>query len=69
MERAIQGGMPEFLLRMHVVFPCFPRGVYIPGVEDDTGFFPPRQEETCFLGVPEAKEREQFSSRVVNLHC
>lgn len=48
MERAIQGGMPEFLLRVHVVFPRFPRGVCIPGVEEDTGFFPPGKRRLVF---------------------
>lgn len=53
-------GEPAFLLNFDVVSCCFHSGGHIPGAEGDAGCFFPRREETCSLGVPEAKGHARF---------
>lgn len=48
MEIAIQRGMPEVLFSEDAVFSRFPREVRIPGVEEDTGCFPPGKRRLVF---------------------
>lgn len=56
MEIAIQGGMPEVLFSEDVVFSLFSQRSAYSWSGGRHWVFSPRQEETCFLGVPGAKE-------------